>query len=122
MIKVFIPVNKGKIKTDVRGFWRNDNGKVFYDYIRIKEFAEYPSYKVIEALRIKYNQEALAVAGDSLNLFYANRQEVLDNQKVYCKIGFKGLKDLIKKLLTDYNGVTIYKETEGVYKLEVFYK
>ena len=119
MIKVFIPENKGKNKTAVRGFWRNKAGRTYYDYLSIKEFTEYPSYRVIEALRLKYNQEALAVAGYSLNLFYANRQEVLEN-RIYKEVSRVDLKRSIKEALRDFSGCTIYNEA-GRYYIEIYY-
>jgi hypothetical protein len=122
MIKVFIPEIKCRQKTSIRGFWRNEAGQIFYDYLSIKEFAEYPSYRVIEALRVKYNQEALAIIGDSLtlNIFYSNRQEVLLN-RIYAEVKRQNLKAEIREALRQYSGVTIYQEAGRFYK-EIFYK
>jgi hypothetical protein len=122
MIKVFIPEIKSKNKTNVRGFWRNDKGITFYDYLSIKEFADYPSYRVIEALRIKYNQEAIAIIGKSLtlNIFYKNRQEVLSN-RIYKEVLRDNLRQEIKEALKQYEGVTIYKVDNRYFK-EIFFK
>jgi len=119
MIKVFIPTDK-KEKTKARGFWQNDNGKIFYDYLNIKEFADYPSYRVIEALRVKYNQEAIAIIGNSLtlNIFYANRQEVLPH-RIYKEVSRADLKVAIKEALRQFKGCTVYQEA-GRYFIEVF--
>jgi len=120
MIKVFIPELNKKNKTTVRGFWKNDKGKIFYDYLTIKEFTEYPSYRSIEALRIKYNQEAIAIIGNSLilNIFYKNRQEVLPH-RIYKEVGRIDLKVAIKEALKDFSGCTIYNDN-GKYFIEVF--
>jgi len=122
MIKVFIPEIKGRQKTSIRGFWRNEAGHTFYDYLSIKEFTDYPSYRSIEALRIKYNQEAIAIIGESLtlNIFYQNKQEVLSN-RIYKEVSKANLRAEISEALRQYSGVTIYQEGNRYFK-EIFFK
>jgi hypothetical protein len=36
MIKILIPENKGKEKSKIRGFWKNETGKIYYDYLSLK--------------------------------------------------------------------------------------
>jgi hypothetical protein len=132
MIKVFIPTTRGKIKTNVRGFWLNDNGKLFYDYIKIINYNQsikgfYYSnllHNYLDVIKRGYNQEALFYtdeAGRGIVYQSKDSQEVLSNSKVITHLGFKGLKDLIKTTLKDYNGVTVYQEARGVYTIEAYY-
>ena len=121
MIKVFIPTDKRQSKTSVRGFWYSkESKKIYYDYLQIIEFNDYPSYRAIEALRVKYNQEAIAIIGDSLtlNIFYKNRQEVLPH-RIYKEVLRHDLKKAIKEALKNFSGCTIYHE-QGRYYIEVF--
>ena len=134
MIKVFIPEIKrkqGKINL-ARGFWVNDNGKVFYDYIKIHNYNQsiegfYYSdlfYNYLNTIKAGYSQESIFIVdevGQGIIYYTRDKQEVLSNKRVIIHLGFKGLKDLIKTTLRDYNGLTITQETRGVYKLEVYY-
>ena len=122
MIKIFLPVNKGKIKSGIRGFWQNESGKVYYDYLTfIKHFDI--NFESLEDYKIIYKQEAIAfIDDDVLKIYYdKNKIEVLKHKIIYYKIGFYGLKKLIKYLLREYSGLTIYKESQDGYRLEVFY-
>ena len=126
MIKVFIPEIKGKIKTSVRGLWLNDKGQLFYDYLKIcKRFysSQEDILKCLEQYKIKYNQEAIAfIDSEGLKIYY-NRDKIEILPKVLrFDIGYDkaNLKGLIKRLLRDYKGLTIYTEPEG-YVLEVYY-
>jgi hypothetical protein len=120
MIKVFIPTDK-KVKTSARGFWYSkESKKIYYDYLQIIEFNDYPSYRAIENLRVKYKQEAIAIIGNSLtlNIFYKNKQEVLPH-RIYKEVLRHDLKKAIKEALKQFNGCTIYHEQERYY-IEVF--
>ena len=128
MIKVFIPQDKTQGKTNVRGLWINDKGQLFYDYLRVKTF--YPQYFWIiggkaDKLRQEYNQEALFIVEDSKGIIFNGKPS---ETKVLPKVirftigkDRANLKGLIKRLLRDYKGLTIYTEPEG-YLLEVYYK
>jgi hypothetical protein len=121
MIKVFIPEKKGKNKTAIRGFWYSkENKKTYYDYLSIQEFKEFPSYRCIENLRIKYNQEAIAIIGyyQVLNVFYKNRQEIFPH-RIFKEVLRQDLKKAIKEALRQYSGLTVYNEA-GRYYIEIF--
>jgi hypothetical protein len=135
MIKVFIPENKGKSgKINLaRGFWVNDTGKVYYDYVKVCNYNQSITgfyykdlfYNYLNTIKAGYKQESIFIvneAGQGIIFYNKDRQEVLSNKKIITHLGFRGLKDLIKTTLRDYKGLTITQEARGVYKLEVFYK
>ena len=127
MIKVFIPEIKGRVKSNVRGFWRNDKGIIFYDYLKLhtRFFVDDKDIlRCLEGYQRQYKQEAIAfIDNDVLKIFYSkDKMEVFD--KVFrVSIGKnKGnLRGILKRLLRDYGGVTVYIENNG-YILESFYK
>lgn len=124
MIKLFIPISKGRAKTEVRGFWYSqDTARTYYDYLKVVN-TSYIEPKQLEHLKKKYNQECIAYIDTSLNcleIYYnKNKIEVLKNV-IYTQV-IKGRysKDLIKNLLKRYNGLTIYIK-DGYYLVEAFY-
>jgi hypothetical protein len=123
MIKVFIPEIKGKNKTNVRGFWRNDKGITFYDYLKIVNTSCIES-RQLEALKKKYCQECIAyvdTATDCLIIYYnRDKKEVLHN-RIIKEVLCGNLRQEIKTALKEYSGVTIYKISNKYFK-EIFYK
>jgi hypothetical protein len=80
MIKVFIPTVKSKYnkKNLARGFWRSESGKIYYDYVSVKNynlgindlygFNRFKDY--LNNLKASYNQEAIFyVNGARLHYF-----------------------------------------------------
>jgi hypothetical protein len=123
MIKIFIPAIKGKQKTSVRGFWYSqETKKTYYDYLEIRDYFSYPSYRLLESLRTFYNQEAIAIKNDNeiLKIHYKDKTEVLSN-RIYAEVKSQDLRAEIKKALRVYGGVTIYKIDNKYFK-EIFYK
>lgn len=132
MIKVFIPQDKTQGKTDVRGLWINDKGKLFYDYLTIDKI-KLPDHYLqaelntqLEVLKVKYNQEALFYTFDSKGYIYYNhnRQDILRNKDEKRVLDIRDLKRQIKEFLRCYKGVTIYKELyQGryIFRLEAYY-
>ena len=119
MIKVFIPEIKGKVKTSVRGFWRNDKGVLFYDYLKIgKAF-----YGDLEFHKKHYHQESLFFineVGQGFIYYNRDKQEVLSN-RIYKEVIRANLKQEIKEALGVYSGVTIYIKGNKYFK-EIFYR
>lgn len=133
MIKIYIPIKKdSKNKTDVRGYWRNSEGKSFYDYIVKENFTDDRPQRLfyyLEFLKRCYNQESIFYEHNEIGYIFYNRDklEVLKNCHTYIHKDFKGLKGLLKTLLTTYGGLTIYQENKfyltGAYKyrIEVYF-
>jgi len=129
MIKIFIPELKGKRKTSIRGFWRNESGKVYYDYLTSQD--NYRDENNIQGLttyldNLKkfYQQECIAYKdNDKLKIFYSkDKIDVLNNNVVINinKHNRQELKDTLKTYLKEYNGVTVYIDKEN-YILESYY-
>ena len=122
MIKVFIPEIKGRNKTSIRGFWRNDKGITFYDYLKIVNTYNLNTW-ILEDLKTKYKQEALFYVRFNCGYVYngIDKQiEILPN-RIYKEVLRTNLKQEIKEALSVYGGVTIYKEGNKYFK-EIFYK
>jgi hypothetical protein len=122
MIKIFIPQEKSKGKTEARGFWL-DNGKIYYDYLTIETLPD--SIKSpelterLEHIRKEYNQEAVFFVKNNLGYVYRHRFNFLQlPNRIYKEV--KSLKPEIKEALHKYNGVTIYK-VNGKYFKEIYY-
>jgi CRISPR-associated protein Cas8b1/Cst1 subtype I-B len=131
MIKILIPELNKKIKTNVRGLWLNDNHKLYYDYLRqdlLSFDLSQDNYKIrfynyLDKIKTQYNQEALFYDYNGIGFIYYNRDKIdVLNKVLRFNIGFnkKNLRGLIKKLLRDYKGLTIYRDIQG-YILEVYY-
>lgn len=121
MIKVFIPQIKGRVKTSVRGFWYSqDTKKIYYDYLRLSN--RFNLIAELEAIKTRYNQEAIAYIEDKvLKIFHnENKIEVLD-KSIFKEVLRQDLKRSIKEALRLYGGVTAYIK-KGKYYLESFYK
>jgi hypothetical protein len=128
MVKVFIPINKSKIKTGARGFWRNDTGRTYYDYLKIINYRQeniglyyrdlFINY--LETIKTGYKQEAIFYTDNGQGFIYYSKDkiEVLKN-RIYQDIT-GNLKEAIKEAIKKYNGVTVYKNNNR-YFLEVFY-
>jgi hypothetical protein len=122
MIKVFIPLKKGRIKTNIRGFWYSEKTKrTYYDYLKIEEHFQMPSYKYLDNLRKKYNQEAIAIDDCGILKIYSNDKTEILPIKIGKKISKQNLKTEIKKALKDYGGITIYKRNK-LYFAEIYFK
>jgi len=128
MINVFIPTDK-KVKSAVRGLWRSDSGKVYYDYLRIQEIEGIDKKNghslayYLDPIKEKYNQEAIAYIKDNqLKIYFSiNKIDTL-TKKIVFDIGFDrhNLKGILKRVLRDYKGLTIYQVKEG-YIIEAYY-
>ena len=122
MIKVFIPQIKGRVKTSVRGFWR-DNGKTYYDYLKIVN-TSFIEPKQLETLKKKYNQESIFYIDSQLPygiVWYSRDKKEVLNQRIIKEVLKANLRAEIKEALKVYSGITIYKEGNKYFK-EIFYK
>jgi hypothetical protein len=123
MIKVFIPEIKGRVKSSIRGFWYSqDTKRTYYDYLRVIDTCnkDYISINYLEALKKKYNQEAIFYKSDIRGFIYTGKDKlVILSNHIYSEV--KNLKREIKEALKLYCGVTIYQKNGKYYK-EIFYK
>ena len=115
MIKVFIPQSKGKIKTSVRGFWRNEVGKTFYDYLKV----EAGRFSDLEFLQWKHKQEALFYINGKIGCIYNKGKVEILPHRIFKEVLKVNLKVAIKEALTRFSGCTIYNKA-GRYYIEVF--
>lgn len=119
MIKVLISRIKGRLKTDIRGFWRDERGKVHYDYLAVMEFNSFPSHKWIQRQCEMLKQKCIAIKEDNtLAICYSSGKIEKLNQRKYREI--KNLRVEIKDILKKYNGVTVYK-IDNKYFAEIYY-
>lgn len=128
MIKVFIPEIKGRVKKSIRGFWQSPEGKIYYDYLKVKSLYTYSygnqfnnSYTLnhLEALKIIHRQEALFFISQGKGYCFNDYYNVIElSNRIYKEV--KNLRQEIKEALKVYGGVTIYKEGNKYFK-EIFY-
>ena len=71
MIKIYIPISKGKTKTNIRGYWQGD--KLYYDYIKIINTYTINN-DVIDDIKKKYKQEAIFYIKDNIGYCYYNKK------------------------------------------------
>ncbi len=68
MIKVFLPADKTYIKTNIRGFWKSLDNKIYYDYLSIYTLPlvnpqgkqKKLLHKLLQDFKEQYGQEAIA--------------------------------------------------------------
>jgi hypothetical protein len=130
MVKVFIPEVKGKNKTETRGFWKDNSGRVYYDYIKVINYRQenigfyyqdlFKDY--LENLKVYHKQEAIFYVKDNTGFIYNGRDNIEELPgRIYKEVTRENLKSSIKEALKVYGGVTIYNEA-GRYYLEIFYR
>jgi len=119
MYKIFIPQDKGRQKSNVRGFWKNPTGRVYYDYLTIQNYKDnnLPAfYKHLESLRRFYSQEAIFYCEHGLKslckafIFSGPRDIVELTERVSVTISKdkKILRKYIKKYLVLFGGCSVY--------------
>jgi len=112
MIKILIPENKSKEKSKIRGFWKNETGKIYYDYLSLKT----GNIKDLAIYKKEYKQECIFYkTGKSAKIFW-NKNKIETLKKCYIchltknKLGNGALIYNIKKWINEYNGITVYIE------------
>jgi len=118
MIKIFIPVPKGRDKTSIRGFWYSkDTKRTYYDYFRIEEHFQMPSHRYIDGLRTKYNQEAIAIIDyGTLKIFYKDKKTEILSTKISGEVQRNNLRTEIKRAIQEHGGITIYQSGNKYFK------
>ena len=120
-VKLYLPTGKNKSKkARVRGFWRSDSGKVYYDYLRTVNVDR----KKLRLIRKETGEEALFYVYDKKAYIYAGGEpSCLPNCNRYYFIrgvlSFSELRAQFKRLLKQYGGFTVYIQ-EACYMVEVW--
>ena len=134
MIKILIPQIKGRVKSNIRGFWYSkENKKIYYDYLSIEQdFRDLNNaydlkcfYGYLDFLKQRYNQETMAyIDNDILRVYYSADKIEVYNHK-FCdeitQVFIFALKGNIKRTIKQFGGCIIYK-TGSLYFKEVFYR
>jgi hypothetical protein len=109
-----------KNKTGICGFWHDENGKIFRDKIRIENVNGENLYKKKKALFSNGEKSVFYIAHDIAIIENANgKKEFLRNKILWHENKLKV--SLVKALLCQHNGLTIYKRENG-YLIELWKK
>lgn len=112
-MKIFIP---SKTKTDILGLWQ-DSGKIYRDNISTLDIGT--SLHNAEVIRRRYEQLAVFYIDNSIGYIWNGKElTTLKNRLQYNVMRLSC--DDIKRLLTRYGGLTIYRLKVG-YSAEVYY-
>lgn len=123
-IRLLLPCQKTKVKKScIRGYWLDDD-KIYYDYITSLE----------RDTLTKRQAQKICNKTKELALFYINRKnnaciydsrtgkiDILENSRTIIHNGYRGLKNVIKRALYQYNGITVYVKGNR-YNIKVYYK
>jgi hypothetical protein len=115
MYKLYSVTNK---KTGILGFWRDENGKVFRDKIKIKTFCALPR-KDIAKLFLQGEKSVFYTSDDKIAVCL--NSDYTKKALCHCiKWNEKKLRpQFIKELILQHNGVTIYKN-ENDFTFEIW--
>jgi hypothetical protein len=108
-----------KEKTNVSGFWRDENGKVYRDKIHIKSF---PTLSAMRETKFSlfYNGEnaVFYCKGKKAFIEYSNgKLETLRNCITWQEKKLRP--SLVRALLVQHSGLTVYKNENG-YTIEIW--
>lgn len=118
---LFYPV---KYNTDVKGYWIDDNGKVYADNILMREYTLIDIGLFYHAKEKLFKQCEKCVAFknpyNELVLEYPNcKTEVLKNRIAWVEKA-KPSQDYIKELLSHHGGLTVYRIDNSKYLIEIY--
>jgi len=120
-VKLYLPTSKSKTKkSKVRGFWRNEQGRIFYDYIKTVNVDK----KDLKKIRKDTGEEALFYIDNDIAYIYTDKKTTAlnnCNRYIYIKnvLSLSELKAQFKKLLKQYGGFTVYNK-DNCYLVEVW--
>ena len=110
-------------RSKVKGFWRDDKGKVYVDNVFIKRYRQ--------RIKLRSGVKALFKQGEK-SVFYKEgndiaiiedrqgKRSILCNRQVLRRVKLSGQE--VKGLLSKYSGLTIYncKRSRGLYFIEIY--
>ena len=109
-----------KHKTDIRGYWLDNKGKLYEDNIYLKGY--YSKGELLKDIKdiFKSSQEKAVFYRDSKQGHIINRNGKIDilSHRIIKTFKLLPLKD-IRDLIVRYNGLTIFKG-QGSYTVEVW--
>ncbi len=109
-----------KIKSDIKGFWQDNNKKIYIDNININYC--YTDYKLLNLMRKSFlsGEKACFYTDNDKAFILSNdgKKTILRNKKTLKR--HKLSVNEIKYLLSIYEGLTIFKK-EYCYIIEIFY-
>lgn len=97
-----------KQKTNIKGFWQDNNGKVYIDNIKLyfpKSFPEFESK--IDLMFLQKEKCIFTLSKGKAFIIYENDYPVTLTKRIVLyrdKLSFNEIKDLLNK----YNGITIF--------------
>lgn len=110
--------------TDVQGYWKDNNGKLYIDNIELERFS------IIEDTPFRYAKSNLFRNGEDC-IFYKNKfnegvieypkksKTILRNRIAIIENSKPSI-DYIKELLKNNNGLTVYAIDTGKYLIEIY--
>ena len=105
-----------KEKTNIRGFWQNDKGKVYIDNIKIKPYSDNLKDNLF------LSGELAVFYCDDNTAYIESKNGCIDVLRVKRIIHYKSINvSLIKELLANFNGITVYRnKTFNDYTIEIW--
>jgi len=98
-----------KKKSDIIGLWKDKNGKIYKDFIKIKKFYYFrPFYKNVIKLFLQGEKTVFYINNDKATIeTREGNKTFLNNVTFYHTLKLKA--SLVKKLLKNNGGLTIFK-------------
>ena len=93
-----------KRKSNIKGFWQDNNGKIYIDNIKIIDYSEKAKLELFKS------GELAVFYCDNNKAYIEDKNGKIDVLRVKKIIHYKRVnKTLIKELLSIYNGFTVYR-------------
>jgi len=113
-----------KEETDIKGYWKDKEGKLYIDNIVIKEYGAINegAFQNMKSLLFASGEEAVFYKDASNYAIIEGKQGSKDilKKRIAWIENIAPSKEYIEVLLEQENGLTIYKLEEAVYLLEVY--
>lgn len=118
--RILMPI---KHKTDIKGYWL-DNNKIYIDNIIVKSFFAIHTSEFYNQIKILFSQGELAIFyknihNEGIIIDKQGKKTILKNRIAYIE-NKKPSKKYIKALLIQHNGLTIYKLKDNKYLIEIY--
>ena len=120
MIKENCIYEVSKEKTSILGLWQDNKGKIYRDYISLYYPKNHNDFESKILLMFSHGEQCIFYRQDNKKAFilYENENDIPLTKNIQL-IRYSLSFNEIKKLLIQYNGITIFKINNG-YLLEVW--